>query len=172
MAEAGLPLLAHTGGEHTVPVIRPEYSNPRILTRPLECGVTVIAAHCATRSGLMDKEYFHDFATMTREYPKLYGDNSAFGTPIRGRHSRKCLEEPLASRILYGSDFPVPVLAHWALLQRFITWADFMRCQGVRNLLERDYQLKRAIGFGAESYTSIRRLLRPVDRTFQVARSG
>jgi len=160
MAEAGLPLLAHTGGEHTVPVIRPEYSNPRILTRPLECGVTVIAAHCATKSGLIDKEYFHDFAAMTRQYPNLYGDNSAFSTPIRGRHSRKCLEQPLAGRILHGSDFPVPVLAHWALLQRFIGWRDFLQCQRVENLLERDFQLKRAIGFGAESFITIRRLLR------------
>ena len=160
MAEAGLPLLAHTGGEHTVPVICPEYSNPRILTRPLECGVTVIAAHCATKSGLMDKEYFHDFAAMTRQYANLYGDNSAFSTPIRGRHSGKCLEQPLASRILHGSDFPVPVLPHWALLQRFICWADFMRCSRIENVLERDYQLKKAIGFGPDSFTRIRQLLR------------
>jgi len=34
MAEAGLPLLAHTGGEHTVPVVRPEFSDPRILELP------------------------------------------------------------------------------------------------------------------------------------------
>ena len=48
MASAKLPLLAHTGGEHTVPIIRKEFSDPRVLTLPLECGVTVIAAHCAT----------------------------------------------------------------------------------------------------------------------------
>jgi len=160
MAEAALPLLAHTGGEHTVPIIRPEYSDPRILTGPLECGVTVIAAHCATKSGFMDKEYFHDFAEMTRQYPNLYGDNSAFSTPIRGRHSRKCLAQPLASRILHGSDFPVPVLAHWALLHRFIGWRDFLQCQRIGNLLERDFQLKRAIGFGPESFARIRTLLR------------
>src|SRR3954470_535943 len=41
MAEAGLPLLAHTGGEHTVPVVRSEYSNPEILRGPLDCGVKV-----------------------------------------------------------------------------------------------------------------------------------
>src|SRR5262249_33238973 len=45
MAEAKLPLLAHTGGEHTLPVVRKEYADPRSLTLPLECGVTVIAAH-------------------------------------------------------------------------------------------------------------------------------
>src|SRR5438034_4729764 len=84
MAEAGLPLLAHTGGEHTVPVIRKDYSDPRILKRPLEIGVTVIAAHCATKSGLTDREYFDVFADMTKQFPNLYGDLSAFNVPIRG----------------------------------------------------------------------------------------
>ena len=50
MAEAGLPLLAHTGGEHTLPVVRPDLAAPHTLKLPLECGVTVIAAHCGTAS--------------------------------------------------------------------------------------------------------------------------
>jgi len=160
MAELSLPLLAHTGGEHTVPVVRPEYSDPRILRRPLECGVTVIAAHCATKSGLLDREYFHTFVEMCREFPNLYGDSSAFNTPIRGRHVRACLEEPLASRILHGSDFPVPIFGHWAFLMGFIGWRDLRRCHRIGNLLERDYQLKRAMGFQPASFTSILRSLR------------
>ena len=162
MAQAGLPLLAHTGGEHTLPVVKPEFSNPEILRGPLECGVTVIAAHCGTKSGLFDPEYFYTFAGMTHRYSNLYGDSSAFSVPIRGRHSRKCLKEPLASRILHGSDFPVPVLAHWALVRRFITWRDWLRCTRIKNVLERDYQLKRAIGFGPDSFTRVGRLLRAV----------
>src|SRR5262249_15779642 len=69
MAAARLPLLAHTGGEHTLPVVRPEYSDPRSLILPLECGVTVIAAHCATKSGLTDPEYFDIFAELTERFP-------------------------------------------------------------------------------------------------------
>ena len=170
MAEAGLPLLAHTGGEHTLPVVRVEFSNPEILRGPLECGVTVIAAHCGTKSGLFDKEYFFMFVEMTKRYPNLYGDTSAFSVPIRGRHSRKCLAEPLASRILHGSDFPVPVLAHWALLWRFIGWGDWMRCNRIKNVLERDYQLKKATGFPAESFTRVATLFRRP--RFQSAQSG
>jgi uncharacterized protein len=160
MAQAGLPLLAHTGGEHTLPVVKPEFANPELLRGPLDCGVTVIAAHCGTKSGLFDPEYFYVFAGMTHRYPNLYGDTSAFSVPIRGRHSRKCLKDPLASRILHGSDFPVPVLAHWALLRRFINWRDWLRCTRIKNVLERDYQLKKAIGFGPESFTRISGLLR------------
>lgn len=160
MAEAKLPLLAHTGDEHTLPVVRPEFANPSVLTLPLECGVTVIAAHCGTKSGLFTREHFHLFAEMTRRFPNLYGDNSAFNIPIRGRHARLCLREPLASRIVHGSDFPVPVNGHFAWMHGFLKWRDFRRCQRIRNVLERDYQLKLATGFAPESFTRIRNLLR------------
>jgi hypothetical protein len=161
MAESGLPLLAHTGGEHTVPVVRQEFSDPRILKLPLECGVTVIAAHCGTKSGAFDPDYFQVFADLTRQYPRLYGDTSAFNVPIRGRHIPQCLQEPLTLRLLHGSDYPVPVFGHWSWVRGFVTWNDFRRCARL-NVLERDYQLKRAMGFPAETFTRIRQLLRPV----------
>lgn len=159
MAEAGLPLLAHTGGEHTVPVIRSDYSNPKILELPLECGVKVIAAHCATKSGLFDPDYFGVFAEMIRRYPNLYGDNSAFNVPIRGRHVRECLLEPLAGRILHGSDYPVPVHGHFAWVKGLVGWEVFRRWEKHPNILERDYQLKRAMGFSEASATRIWDLL-------------
>jgi hypothetical protein len=161
MAGAGLPLLAHTGGEHTVPVVRREFSDPRILQLPLECGVTCIAAHCGTKSGPRDPQYFQVFAEMTRRYPRLYGDNSAFNVPIRGRHVPDCLRQPLASRLLHGSDYPVPVFGHWAWMKGFVNWEDFRRCEKLGNVLEKDYQLKRAMGFGPETFTRIHGLLRP-----------
>ena len=160
MAEAKLPLLAHTGGEHTVPVFEKRFSHPHTLRLPLECGVTVVAAHCATKSGLTDREYFHDFCAMLEQFPNLYGDTSAFNVPIRGRHIRKCLREPVASRLVHGSDFPVPVFGHWAWLQRFVRWSDFRRVERLRNVLEKDYQLKRAMGFPREHFTRIYALLR------------
>jgi predicted TIM-barrel fold metal-dependent hydrolase len=161
MAEARLPLLAHTGGEHTLPVVRADFADPRILTLPLECGVTVIAAHCGTKSGLFDPEYFHIFAEMTRRFPNLYGDTSAFNVPIRGRHIRKCLESPLAERMVHGSDYPVPVHGHFAWLRGFVDWKTFRRWERDSNILERDYQLKLAMGFKPEMFTRIWGLMRP-----------
>ena len=160
MAEAGLPLLAHTGGEHTLPVVRAEYSDPRTLSRPLEIGVTVIAAHSATKSGLTDPEYFHGFAEMTRRFPNLYGDTSAFNVPLRGRHTRKCICEPLASHLVHGSDYPVPVSGLWSWLRGFVHWKTYLASRRTSNVLERDYQLKVAMGFGAEHFTRIHGLLR------------
>lgn len=160
MAEARLPLLAHTGGEHTLPVVRPAYADPRVLTLPLECGVTVIAAHSGTKSGLTDPEYFPVFAEMTRCFPNLYGDTSAFNVPLRGRHIRKCLREPLASRMVHGSDYPVPVHGHWSWMRGFLNWKAFREAETNPNILERDYRLKVAMGFPARSFTRINQLLR------------
>lgn len=155
MAEAGLPLLAHTGGEHTVPVVRKELSDPRTLELPLKCGVNVIAAHCGTKSGLFDPEYFHVFIDLLRRYPNLYGDNSAFNVPIRGRHVRECIREELAGRILHGSDYPVPVHGHFAWIKGYVDWPTFRRWEKHPNILERDYQLKRAMGFPEASFTRV-----------------
>lgn len=164
MAAAKLPLLAHTGGEHTVPVFDKKLSDPRTLRLPLECGVTVIAGHCATKSGLFDPEYFHVFGEMLAQHPNLYGDTSAFNVPIRGRHIRACLREPFDSRLVHGSDYPVPVFGHWAWMQRFVNWEDFRRTALIGNVLERDYQLKRAMGFPAEHFTRAWALLRSIPR--------
>ncbi len=168
MAEAGLPLLAHTGGEHTMPVVRPEYADPRILALPLECGVKVIAAHCGTQSGFTDPEYFHIFEGMTRRFENLYGDNSAFNVPLRGRHVKKCLTEPLVHRMVHGSDFPVPVHGHWAWMRGFVSWKDFRKWERQSNVIERDYQLKVAMGFPPESFTRINDLLRLTSRPLSV----
>jgi uncharacterized protein len=161
MAEAKLPLLAHTGGEHTVPVFDKKLSHPHVLRLPLECGVTVIAAHCATKSGLTDREYFHVFCDMLAQHPNLYGDTSAFNVPIRGRHIRKCLQPEITTRLLHGSDYPVPVFGHWAWAQRFIDWRNFRDAERIENVLEKDYQLKRCMGFGADHFTRVHSLLRP-----------
>lgn len=172
MAEAELPLLAHTGGEHTLPVVRSDLADPRTLNLPLQCGVTVIAAHCGTKSGLTDPEYFHVFVAMTERYPNLYGDTSAFNVPIRGRHVPECLREPLAGRMLHGSDVPVPVMGHWAWLKGFIGWNDFRRCEKMSNVIEKDYQLKRAMGFPDATFTRIHDLLRLPQRLEQKNRAS
>lgn len=160
MAAARMPLLAHTGGEHTVPVIRPELGNPEVLKLPLDCGVTVIAAHCATKSGLTDPEYFFALLGMFKRYPNLYGDVSAFNVPLRGRHVRECLNAGVVERMIHGSDYPVPVSGLWAWLRGFVDCATWRSSANEPNVIERDYQLKVAMGFPAEAFTRGWKLLR------------
>ena len=162
MAEAKLPLLAHTGGEHTLPIVAPKLADPRVLRLPLECGVTVIAAHCATRSGMLDREYIDVFLQMLKEHPNLHGDTSALNLPIRSRRARQLRAPEAAARLTHGSDFPVPIFSHWAWMWGLISWRDFRRTAKIPNVLERDYQIKRALGFGPEHFTRIHGLLRPI----------
>jgi hypothetical protein len=79
---------------------------------------------------------------------------------MRGRHTPACLQAPLVNRILHGSDFPVPVHGHWAWLRGFVSWQDFRKWEKHPNILERDYQLKLAMGYPPETFTRIRSLLR------------
>ena len=160
MASAGLPLLAHTGGEHTVPVVNPAYADPRLLRLPLECGLTVIAAHCGTRSGVFDRDYFQDWVAMLPEFPNLYGDISAMIALNRCGHLKECLGDQVAPRIVHGSDFPVPVLGHRLWLNGSINRQSFRRIQELTNPLERDLQFKKAIGFSDQVFNRAAELLR------------
>lgn len=162
MAQARLPLLAHTGGEHTLPIFNKAYANPEILKLPLECGVNVIAAHSATKSGLFDPNYLEKLIAMMSRYPHLYADNSAFNIPFRSRYFKQALESPLIERMIHGSDFPVLIYGHWAWMRGLIDWQTFRRWQNQPNVLERDYQIKKAIGFPEETFTRINNLLRPL----------
>ena len=160
MAEARLPLLAHTGGEHTVREVNPRLADPKLLRIPLECGVTVVAAHCATRSGPRDRDFFDDWAKMLSEFPCLYGDISAMVSLNRCGHLADCLRREIEPRILHGSDFPVPVLGHRLWLNGSIGWREFRKFQNIENPLERDWQFKQALGFSEEVRTRATRLLR------------
>ncbi len=160
MADARLPLLVHTGGEHTVPVVNARLADPRLLRTPLEHGVTVIAAHCGTRSGAFDHDYFDDWAAMLGEFPNLYGDISAMVSLNRCAHLKDCLRIEIEPRILYGSDFPVPVLGHRLWLNRSVDRKSFRQIQKVRNPIERDFQFKKALGFSDQVFTRAGELLR------------
>lgn len=163
MAESGLILLAHTGSERTLPVLDPKLADPRVLTRPLEIGVTCIAAHCGTGLMLLDPDYFEVFAAMTRRFPRLYGDNSALaGCNFRLRPSalRRMLEPELVDRILHGSDVPVPVSASLAWLFGMLPWAAWRDTATIANPIERDAEIKRRLGFPDTTFTRLAALLR------------
>jgi predicted TIM-barrel fold metal-dependent hydrolase len=160
MAEHGLPLLAHTGGEFSLPVVRRELSDPRTLERPLQCGVTVIAAHCGTSCGWLDQDYFPVFVEMTRRHPRLFGDISALNQLHRSRHLLDCLRL-VGERMVHGSDFPIPALGHAAWFRGWLGWSVFRKWQRHWNVLERDYQFKRAVGFPSEVFGRVTGILRP-----------
>jgi predicted TIM-barrel fold metal-dependent hydrolase len=161
MADAGLPLLAHTGGEMTVPVANPAYQDPETLRRPLEIGVKVIAAHCASNSSFWDRNYFPHLIGMMREFPNLYADTSALNTPVRSAALEHALDSEMPDRLVHGSDFPVPIGTWYALLRGMIDSDDRREAARIGNLLERDYFLKSRAGFAESHFTQIENVLRP-----------
>ena len=162
MAEAGLPMLAHTGGEMTVPVVDRAFENPEVLRRPLEIGVVVIAAHCASSSGFFSRDYFDTLVRMMERFPNLYADSSALNTPFRSKVIGRVLESGVHDRVLHGSDHPVPVGAWYAWLRGRIDSGARRRAAAEANPIERDYLLKRAMGFGDAHFTRLGGVLRAV----------
>jgi uncharacterized protein len=171
MAEASLPLLAHTGSERTMPVMDAKLASPRVLTRPLEIGVKCIAAHAGTGMMLFDPDYFHDFAEMLAKYPNLYGDNSALaGLSFRLRPSAlKRLTSPeMHNRILHGSDLPVPSSGWLTWAFGMLTHQDLRDSRRITNPIERDAVLKEMLGFDEVSFHLAAKVLRIPSQTTQV----
>jgi predicted TIM-barrel fold metal-dependent hydrolase len=123
LADAKIPLICHTGGEHTVRVIEKRFSGLQPLERPLSIGALVVAAHSGTRSGLFDEDSFDEFVAMTRRWPKLYGDLSAWSAPNRVRHYKRLLQSGINwDQVLHGSDYPVPAMP-WCFIGRLAPYS-------------------------------------------------
>lgn len=118
-----IPLLTHAGDEHAVAGVDVQkLGNPLLLRKPLEHGVKVIVAHCATLGTNRDidqgpngKEMgnYQLFARLmdeTRYEGKLFGDISAIAQVNRYGPAMADIIQRQAwhPRLLNGSDFPLP----------------------------------------------------------------
>jgi hypothetical protein len=159
MAEVGMVLLAHTGGEATLPVLAKHLESPEMLRGPLECGVTCIAAHGAGRNTPLSAHHTPMLLKLMKEYPHLYADTSALTTLNRYGTLAELLESGMTERMLHGSDYPVPVVPWGPWLGGHYDLETAMCLQGIENPLERDYQSKRMMGFGLECFTRLGEVL-------------
>lgn len=123
MVRHDIPLLTHAGGEKAVHgANRHDFGNPLRLRRPLEHGVRVIVAHCASLGRYLDSDRsgrgpmrhsFELFARMMDEPAyenRLHADISALTQSNRaGLPLRTVLErDDWHPRLLNGSDYPLP----------------------------------------------------------------
>lgn len=109
LAHFEIPLLCHTGVEHTLNEFPDTLNDPKRLIPALERGVTVIAAHCGTRIFLHEKSYLKSWREMALQHEHFYGDISAFGIVTRIWLLGNLLKSPaLTAKLLFGSDFPIP----------------------------------------------------------------
>jgi hypothetical protein len=151
MAQLNFPLLAHTGGEFSLPTHRRDLQSVETLRLPLECGVKVIAAHCGTPALPWDHDYFDQFDQMRKSFPNLYGDLSALSQITHLRTLARLRKDP--RQILYGSDYPVVTSVLWSRLKGWIAKSAYDQLRSIGNPLEKKFQLTLALGFPHRIFT-------------------
>ena len=135
LSDHEIPLLSHAGLEFTMKTIDQNLGDPRKLRLALEEGTTVISAHCGISYAGLSTRYLKVWLSLVREYTNLYGDLAALSVGFGGRVVKKLLKDQMVrTRLVNGSDFPVPPL-------RAIT--DLLR-RG--NPFTRDYEIKSKLG--------------------------
>jgi predicted TIM-barrel fold metal-dependent hydrolase len=144
MADTGLPLLVHIGGEKTFFSLNPEFNQIHLLHEALDSGVKIICAHWGTPV-LFSREQSQlpQLLELIPRYPNLFFDNSGICNPSRYAHLPKLAPlELLMSRTLYGSDFPVPANAYLYLGK--LPFSQCRKIQAETNPFDLDIALKRA----------------------------
>jgi mannonate dehydratase len=133
-----IPLITHAGDEQAVPGARDHATvNPLLLRLPLERGVRVVAAHCASLGESADLDRnpnpdkapdapnFELFARLMgeRRYDGLlFGDLSAVTQGNRLEWLAPLLaKREWAGRLLNGSDYPLPGILPLFSLQRLVS---------------------------------------------------
>ncbi len=155
LSKLGMPFLAHTGGEFSVPVLNAKFADPRILRLPLECGVKVIAAHGAGKSGIWDPDYTADLLKMMDQFPSLFTDNSALASPNRWHTIKHLLYSKIHSRVIHGSDFPIPSGGFGPWMGNLLNRSDYFKSRKIKNPLERDVFIKQAVGFQQSTFSRL-----------------
>lgn len=122
MRKHKMVLLTHTGMERSVYSTAQAYGNPLLLRRPLDHGVKVIMAHCASSGRSADLDHpgveadnfdlFLRMMAVERYRGLLFADISA--TTQVNRTPRPILElirrPELHDRLVNGSDYPIPAI--------------------------------------------------------------
>lgn len=165
MRELGVVLLTHAGEEKAVAVKGAQaLGNPLRLRRPLDLGVTVIVAHCASLGRNPDLDHpgkvarnFDLFLRLLEEpryRGRLFGDLSAI-TQINRLPAplQTLLRRPdLDGRLLNGSDYPLPGVDLVIWTRRLVELGMITRAERAalneiwkRNPLLFDFVLKRTL---------------------------
>lgn len=107
LKENNLPLLVHTGIEHTIKGGNQELNNPNKLELASKMGVKIICAHCGAKLNFWEKCYFENWFKLIKKYDNVFGDLSAMILFYRKSYLDKILKsEFLKSKVIFGTDFP------------------------------------------------------------------
>lgn len=116
LAERNLPLLSHVGFEFSLIGKDQSVGEPDRLRTALDEGATVIAAHACSSGLMLYEKFLPTFQDLAQRYPNFYADISGLTLPNRMGMLLHLRHHPeLQERLLFGTDYPLPVfhLAAW-----------------------------------------------------------
>lgn len=188
MSKLGISLLTHAGDEHAVDGVKSQTpGNPLLLRRPLEHGVKVIVAHCAsqgvgidldTHSESREVDNFRLFERLMDEKKyegRLFGDISAMTQLNRVGDALQTVltRDDWQHRLINGSDYPLPgVMPLYSTEKLYrLGYIDRHKVPFLRNLrrynpLLFDFVLKRHLrwqgkGFAATVFETRQHFIKP-----------
>jgi len=116
LARHKLPLLSHVGYEFSLVGHDQSAGDPERLRIALDEGVCVIAAHGCSHGLFFPEPHLKTALEFARRYPRFYIDASALTLPSRVRMLFILRRHPeLHERLLFGTDYPLPVFAYPAV---------------------------------------------------------
>ena len=155
VADRRVILMLHTGSEHASEVSDHTLTDPVRLRPALEEGCTVVAAHSGMGSFLdprpFREDYFRNLVDLAARFPRLYCDTAVLTSLFRWTNVPRLLAEPvLVDRLIYASDWPFTsnALIFWNRLAP----GRVLSLGAEKNLFERDYQLKHALGLPQHAF--------------------
>jgi predicted TIM-barrel fold metal-dependent hydrolase len=167
-----LPLITHAGDEQAVVGFGEHLGNPLRLRRPLDAGVRVVVAHCASlghgeeledKSATAQSSNFDLFVRMMdepRHRANLYGDVSAVVQANRIDVLDTLLSRrDWQSRLLNGSDYPLPGVVPLIDLRKLVSrglldggLVEPLRALRHSNVLLFDFMLKRSLSLKGQGF--------------------
>ena len=172
LVSLNLPLITHAGDEQAVVGFGEHLGNPLRLRRPLDAGVRVVVAHCASLghgeeldAGKADgKPDNFELFTRLMDEPQyrstLFGDISAVVQSNRiGVLDTLLSRRDWQSRLLNGSDYPLPGVVPLIDLHKLVarglldeSMIEPLRALRHSNVLLFDFVLKRSLSFKGQRF--------------------
>jgi hypothetical protein len=154
LARRRLPLLSHVGYEFSLAGKDQSAGDPKKLRVPLEEGVTVIAAHGCSYGLVFREKFYNTFVELCRSYANFFSDISALTLVNRFGMLLKLRRHPeLHGRLLFGTDYPLPVLrvACWGR----IGLGAMREIRRAKSRFDRQYLVCRGLGVGFGSFEEV-----------------
>ncbi len=154
LAKHRLPLLSHVGYEFSLAGKDQSAGDPSKLRVPLEEGVAVIAAHGCSYGLVFHEKFYKTFVELCRSYANFFSDISALTLVNRFGMLLKLRRHPeLHSRLLFGTDYPLPVL-HAACWGR-IGLGSMRGILRAKSRFDRQYLVCRELKVGFSSFEQV-----------------